>query len=140
MTVRKGGLGRGLDAMISETAVKPKSAAAKKPAIRTVNTSKKDTEEKKELEGSALMVKMTQIEPNQSQPRKQFDEDALLELSESIKQFGVLQPLLVQKKGDYYEIIAGERRWESFKACRREGSTSYCQGFYGAGNCGDFPY
>ena len=71
MTVRKGGLGRGLDAMISETAVNPKSAAAKKPAIRTVNTSKKDTEEKKELEGSALMVKMTQIEPNQSQPRKQ---------------------------------------------------------------------
>lgn len=115
MTVRKGGLGRGLDAMISETAVKPKSAAAKKPAIRTVNTSKKDTEEKKELEGSVLMVKMTQIEPNQSQPRKQFDEDALLELSESIKQFGVLQPLLVQKKGDYYEIIAGERRWRASK-------------------------
>ena len=115
MTVRKGGLGRGLDAMISETAVNPKSAAAKKPAIRTVNTSKKDTEEKKELEGSALMVKMTQIEPNQSQPRKQFDEDALLELSESIKQFGVLQPLLVQKKGDYYEIIAGERRWRASK-------------------------
>ena len=118
MTVRKGGLGRGLDAMISETAVNPKSAAAKKPAIRTVNTSKKDTEEKKELEGSALMVKMTQIEPNQSQPRKQFDEDALLELSESIKQFGVLQPLLVQKKGDYYEIIAGERRWRASKILR----------------------
>ena len=76
---------------------------------------KKDTEEKVKEEGSVLIVKMTQIEPNRSQPRKQFDEDALLELSESIKQFGVLQPLLVQKKGDYYEIIAGERRWRASK-------------------------
>ena len=49
------------------------------------------------------------------QPRKAFDEDALIELSESIKQYGVLQPLLVQKKGDYYEIIAGERRWRAAK-------------------------
>lgn len=115
MTVRKGGLGRGLDAMISETAVKPKTAVTKKAAVRTTKVTKKDTEEKVKEEGSVLIVKMTQIEPNRSQPRKQFDEDALLELSESIKQFGVLQPLLVKKKGDYYEIIAGERRWRASK-------------------------
>lgn len=115
MTVRKGGLGRGLDAMISETAVKPKTAVTKKAAVWTTKVTKKDTEEKVKEEGSVLIVKMTQIEPNRSQPRKQFDEDALLELSESIKQFGVLQPLLVQKKGDYYEIIAGERRWRASK-------------------------
>lgn len=115
MTVRKGGLGRGLDAMISETAVKPKTAVTKKAAVRITKVTKKDTEEKVKEEGSVLIVKMTQIEPNRSQPRKQFDEDALLELSESIKQFGVLQPLLVQKKGDYYEIIAGERRWRASK-------------------------
>ena len=115
MTVRKGGLGRGLDAMISETADKPKTAVTKKAAVRTTKVTKKDTEEKVKEEGSVLIVKMTQIEPNRSQPRKQFDEDALLELSESIKQFGVLQPLLVQKKGDYYEIIAGERRWRASK-------------------------
>ena len=49
------------------------------------------------------------------QPRKQFDEDALMELSESIKQYGVLHPLLVSDKKDYYEIIAGERRWRAAK-------------------------
>lgn len=62
-----------------------------------------------------LKVKITQVEPNRSQPRRKFDEDALLELAESIRQFGVLQPLLVQKKEDYYEIIAGERRWRAAK-------------------------
>ena len=61
------------------------------------------------------MVKISKIEPNREQPRKKFDEDALLELSESIKQYGVLQPLLVSDKKDYYEIIAGERRWRAAK-------------------------
>lgn len=50
------------------------------------------------------------IEPNREQPRKKFDEDALQELADSIKQYGVLQPLLVSDKKDYYEIVAGERR------------------------------
>lgn len=67
------------------------------------------------LETGEMMVKINSVEPNRDQPRKEFDEDALLELSESIKQFGVLQPLLVQKKKDYYEIIAGERRWRAAK-------------------------
>jgi len=62
-----------------------------------------------------MIVKISSVEPNVNQPRKQFDEDALLELSESIKQYGVLQPLLVSDKKDYYEIIAGERRWRAAK-------------------------
>lgn len=61
------------------------------------------------------MVNINKVEPNKEQPRKNFDEDALLELSESIKQFGVLQPLLVVDRKDYYEIIAGERRWRAAK-------------------------
>ena len=60
-------------------------------------------------------MNIAKVEPNREQPRKKFDEDALLELSESIKQFGVLQPLLVQERDDYYEIIAGERRWRAAK-------------------------
>ena len=62
-----------------------------------------------------MKLKISEIEPNREQPRKSFDEDGLIELSESIKQFGVLQPILVQKKDDYYEIIAGERRWRAAK-------------------------
>lgn len=62
-----------------------------------------------------MMVKISNVEPNRDQPRKQFDEDALLELSESVKQYGILQPLLVSDKKDYYEIIAGERRWRAAK-------------------------
>lgn len=111
MTPRKGGLGRGLDAMISETAKNPRTSPKKSNSQKTI---KQELQEKKE-EGTVFTVKMTQIEPNRKQPRKQFDEDALLELAESIKQFGVLQPLLVQKKDDYYEIIAGERRWRASK-------------------------
>lgn len=109
MTAKKGGLGRGLgrglDAMISDTA-KPRSAdkAQEKPLHQETNPKDK-----------VFMVKLSQVEPNRKQPRKQFDEDALLELAESIKQFGVLQPLLAQKKDDYYEIIAGERRWRASK-------------------------
>ena len=102
MTARKGGLGRGLDAMISETASKSRATVKK-------------TVPKEKKEDSVFKVKLTQVEPNRKQPRKQFDEDALLELAESIKQFGVLQPLLVKQKGDYYEIIAGERRWRASK-------------------------
>lgn len=60
-------------------------------------------------------MKINMVEPNREQPRKNFEEDALLELADSIKQFGVLQPLLVRKRKDYYEIIAGERRWRAAK-------------------------
>ena len=111
MTGKKGGLGRGLgrglDAMISDSS-KPRQEEKKieKSAAKEQGGDPKD---------KVIMVKIAQVEPSRKQPRKQFDEDALLELAESIKQFGVLQPLLVQKKEDYYEIIAGERRWRPSK-------------------------
>ena len=82
----------------------------------TEKQANKTQKEKVKVEKSGeTIVKITQVEPNSEQPRKDFDEDALLELADSIKQFGVLQPLLVQKKNDYYEIIAGERRWRAAK-------------------------
>ena len=111
MTKKKGGLGRGLgrglDAMISDSS-KPRQEEKKIEKTMT-KESGEDSKDK------VVMVKIAEVEPSRKQPRKQFDEDALLELAESIKQFGVLQPLLVQKKEDYYEIIAGERRWRASK-------------------------
>lgn len=100
MAVKRGGLGKGLDSLI------PEPKAAKFPEKQ------KQTEEGKNGE---QLIKISKIEPNREQPRRTFEEDGLLELADSIKQFGVLQPLLVQKKNDYYEIIAGERRWRAAK-------------------------
>lgn len=91
------GLGKGLDSLITDK-------VGEKAAAQPSETSKQE-----------VLVNITKVEPNREQPRKNFDEDALLELSESIKQFGVLQPLLVQDRKDYYEIIAGERRWRAAK-------------------------
>lgn len=62
-----------------------------------------------------ITVKLSMIEPNRNQPRKDFNEDQLQELADSIKQYGILQPLLVQKRENYYELIAGERRWRAAK-------------------------
>ena len=92
MSVKRGGLGKGLDSLIQE----------KKPV-------------EKEIKQGEQKIKISLIEPNRDQPRRTFEEDALLELADSIKQYGVLQPLLVQKRKDYYEIIAGERRWRAAK-------------------------
>ncbi len=76
----------------------------------------KESKEKETVTaGQEIFVKISSVEPNRTQPRKQFNEDALIELSESIKQYGVIQPILVSKKPDYYEIIAGERRWRAAK-------------------------
>lgn len=98
----KRGLGKGIDSMI--------------PPKDTAKQSDKNTENgKAQDKGPETMVRITKVEPNREQPRKKFDEDALEELSESIKQFGVLQPLLVQDRKDHYEIIAGERRWRAAK-------------------------
>ncbi len=71
-------------------------------------------EEEKKNQGETV-VKLSSVEPNRAQPRKRFNEDALVELSDSIKKYGVIQPLLVSNKGDFYEIIAGERRWRAAK-------------------------
>ena len=97
MAVNKRGLGKGLDTMI--------------PPVKNEKKSEKGDPAK----GPETLVNITKVEPNREQPRKNFDEDALLELSESIKQYGLLQPILVQDRKDYYEIIAGERRWRAAK-------------------------
>lgn len=103
MAVKKKGLGKGLDSLI--------------PDNKPVKSSKPETEvlEENESKNGEQMMKINMVEPNRDQPRKKFEEDALLELSDSIKQFGILQPLLVRKQKDYYEIIAGERRWRAAK-------------------------
>ncbi len=95
------GLGKGLDSLI------PKAVGETKGK----NEAKKTPDDK----GPETIVKITMVEPNREQPRKNFDEDALQELSDSIKQFGLLQPILVQDRKDHYEIIAGERRWRAAK-------------------------
>lgn len=76
------------------------------------------TEEEKENVSRETFLRLSEIEPNRAQPRRNFDEDALQELADSIKQYGVIQPIVVQKKEKRYEIIAGERRW---RAARKAG-------------------
>jgi len=100
------GLGKGLDSLI------PNALAETKTKKETAAKSKTETTEGEEPQ---TLVKITKVEPNREQPRKNFDEDALQELADSIKQFGLLQPILVQDRKDYYEIIAGERRWRAAK-------------------------
>lgn len=105
MPIKKKGLGKGLDSLIPDN-----------KSMKSV-TSEKTVESKEDAaaKSGVQVMKINEVEPNRDQPRKNFDEDALLELSDSIKQFGVLQPLLVRKRKDYYEIIAGERRWRAAK-------------------------
>lgn len=98
------GLGKGLDALI------PSGVAEKSAKYET-----KSNQEIDEKSNSETIVKITMVEPNRDQPRKNFDEDSLEELAESIKQFGLLQPIIVQDRKTYYEIIAGERRWRAAK-------------------------
>ncbi len=92
---KKSGLGKGLDALIGESKVKP-----------AVNEDPKN---------GWIELDINKVEPNRDQPRKSFEEDSLLDLSDSIKQHGIIEPLVVQKKDDYYMIIAGERRWRASK-------------------------
>lgn len=111
MAIKRNGLGKGLDSLIPDRSDK----VAKTPAKVNSNPDIEATNEEKANETGEILVKINKVEPNRDQPRKDFDEDALLELADSIKQFGILQPLLVQKKKDFYEIIAGERRWRAAK-------------------------
>ena len=96
----KKGLGAGLEGLIGGGTTAPARKSAK---------------EKTTTEDGVVTLKINSVEPNREQPRKNFDEDTLLELSDSIKQVGILSPILVQKRADYYEIIAGERRWRAAK-------------------------
>ena len=111
MAVKRGGLGKGLDSLIPDMNIG--STASPKTEVKT-KIVEKVVEKVVEVE-KPVEIKVSKIEPNKEQPRKNFDEDALIELSESIKQHGVLQPILVQDKNGYYEIIAGERRWRAAK-------------------------
>jgi len=100
MAAKPRGLGKGLDSLIPSS---------------TVATSKAAVKPEEKVEKPDTFVDINKVEPNREQPRKNFDEDALQELSDSIKQFGLLQPILVQDRKTYYEIIAGERRWRASK-------------------------
>lgn len=115
MAVKRNGLGKGLDSLIPDKSDKIGKNVAKKSANAAKAPENEEESLKNEERTGETLLKINQVEPNRDQPRKEFDEDALLELADSIKQYGVLQPLLVQKKKDYYEIIAGERRWRAAK-------------------------
>ena len=95
--MKKTGLGKGLDALFSDNLL-----------VKGDNTQDSSAEK-------IHKIKVIEIEPNRDQPRRNFDEEALEELANSIKTYGVLQPILVNKKDNYYEIVAGERRWRAAK-------------------------
>jgi ParB family chromosome partitioning protein len=99
MAIKSKGLGKGLDVLIPDTGIENKTKIIEKIVEKPVET----------------VIKLSKIEPNREQPRKNFEEDALLELADSIKQFGVIQPIVVQERDGFYEIIAGERRWRAAK-------------------------
>ena len=116
MAAKKKGLGRGLDLLIPEgnNTKQSKTEKESKPIIKEVVK-----EVVKEVKVPAeTFLKLSDIEPNREQPRKNFDKEALEELADSIKQYGLIQPIVVQKKDDYYEIIAGERRWRAAKMAK----------------------
>ena len=96
---KKTGLGKGLDALFGGDLIN------------------EEIEEKEEIKDGEKItkIKLTEIEPNRNQPRKKFDEESLEELANSIKEYGLIQPIVVAKKEDYYEIVAGERRWRASK-------------------------
>lgn len=103
MAPRKTGLGKGLGSLIREESDTPKVEVVEKIVEKVIE------------KPAETILKLRDIEPNRNQPRKMFNEDALDELSESIKQHGIIQPLIVKKRDKYYEIIAGERRWRAAK-------------------------
>ena len=109
----KKGLGKGLGAIFGEDVVKENKEETEKKA-----KAKAEAKAAEEMDGKGriLMLKLDLVQPNKEQPRKTFDEEKINELAESIKNYGVLQPLLVQKNDSFYEIIAGERRWRAAKA------------------------
>ena len=100
-TKKKTGLGRGLNTLIPSAPVK--------------DTESEKILKKEEQIKSEIMVPILKVEPNPNQPRRQFDDDSLQELADSVKQYGILQPLIVKKHDKFYEIIAGERRWRAAK-------------------------
>ena len=107
--MKKRGLGKGLDALFSSD-----------EEILSTDTEAVPATEEETKDQNVQIVDIYMVEPDRNQPRKTFDAEKLQELADSVKQYGVLQPLLVQKEPDYYRIIAGERRW---RAARLAGLT-----------------
>lgn len=115
MAVKKGGLGKGLDSLIQSSSSHQRTAKKTEAEVKKEEKIVEKIVEKVVEKPVEQKIRLSQIEPNREQPRKNFDEDALQELSDSIRQYGVIQPLVVKKNKDYYEIIAGERRWRAAK-------------------------
>ena len=114
---KRTGLGKGLGAIFGDEVMESAAEEQEKknhPKPEQVKVKVEKKEEEPEV-GREMFLKLSSIEPNHNQPRMEFREESLMELAESMKEYGVLQPLLVQKKGDFYEIIAGERRWRAAK-------------------------
>ena len=114
---KRTGLGKGLGAIFGDEVMESAAEEQEKknhPKPEQTNAKTEKKEEEPEV-GKEMFLKLSSIEPNHNQPRMEFREESLMELAESMKEYGVLQPLLVQKKGDFYEIIAGERRWRAAK-------------------------
>ena len=122
MAVKKGGLGKGLDSLIQSSSSHQKAATRQDVKIEEKVVEK--VVEKIVEKPVEQKIKLSMIEPNREQPRKNFDEESLQELCESIQQYGVIQPLIVKKNKDYYEIIAGERRWRAAKMAGLESNTA----------------
>lgn len=124
---KRTGLGKGLGALFGDDVMEQSISKSEKQSndenvdhVEETKTSDKtnhiSSEGQPENEtGKEMFLKISLIEPNRNQPRQDFNLELLQELADSIKQYGILQPLLVQKQGDYYAIIAGERRWRAAK-------------------------
>lgn len=106
---KRSGLGKGLDSLISTEAGTVEPVQKPKKSVELIE------EPQKQPENQEAMIKLRLIEPNREQPRKEFNEEKLAELAESIRQYGVIQPLLLVKRGRYYTIVAGERRYRAAK-------------------------
>ena len=115
------GLGKGLGALFGNNSLlddnedKTEEEVEKEIEKEVKEIKKKVKEEIKDSGERIEHIKIIDIEPNRDQPRKTFDSEAIDELAESIKRYGVIQPIIVNKKDDYYEIVAGERRWRASK-------------------------
>ncbi len=116
--MKRKGLGKGLDALFSGGNIIPEKNKSKSVEIQNSDKDVKLpqgglTDKKEEIKNFEIEVDLNKIEPNKNQPRKNFDDEKILELSESIKEIGIVQPIVVKQVGEFYQIIAGERRWRA---------------------------
>ena len=131
---KRTGLGKGLGAIFGEDVMESAPANQLREEQSEYKTGKEKTGKaasvEKEEAGKEITLKLTQIEPNTGQPRKDFNQEMIQELADSIRQYGVLQPLLVQKKGDHYEIIAGAVSYTHLDVYKRQVRDGMPEDFY----------